>query len=349
MTSTDPLTQTVVGAIRWDAWHSDLGTPGQAVERSLGPQHWHYRLPFFAEVVSDTEVVIQGASQDVMDQEIAYASAAGLDYWAFVTYEPGTAMSLGMELYLSSQHKSDVNFCMIIEGSRVGNGGLDAWDAKIQRYLTYFQEPTYQQVAGGRPLLYIFMPEHMVSAGRFSSWEEARNAFNELRAATMDAGLQSPYIVIQHWSAGQANVFRQFLRADAISAYASNGEGIDASYAKLATHTEQWWDEMSDTGAAVIPLVSAGWDRRPRVENPVPWEQGLGGSMHQYYERPKPEELAAHMQHALDWIEANPDVAEARAVLIYAWNENDEGGWIVPTLAESTAHLDAIATVLEQR
>ena len=53
----------VVGAIRWDAWHGDAGlehyakaggrwknlTPGLAVERSLGPKHWHYRLPFFAE------------------------------------------------------------------------------------------------------------------------------------------------------------------------------------------------------------------------------------------------------------------------------------------------------------
>ena len=346
--STRSISKTLVGAIRWDAWHSDLGGPGLAVERSLGPAHWHDRLPFFAQVISDTEVLIQGASQDVMDREIAYASAAGLDYWAFVTYEPDTSMSLGMQLYLSSRHKSDINFCMIVEGSRIGNGSMDAWPAKVQRYLSYFQEPTYQKVAGGRPLFYIFVPDHMVGEGRFASWEEARNAFDELRAATLDAGLQSPYIVMQHWTAVQANLFRQFLRADAISAYASNGGGKEAPYAELAAHTEGWWDEMRDTGAKVIPLVSAGWDRRPRVENPVPWE-GQRGSMREYYEMPTPQELASHLANALAWVAQYPETAEANAVLIYAWNENDEGGWLVPTLEGGDARLNAIRQVLSER
>ena len=34
---------------------------------------------------------------------------------------------------------------------------------------------------------------------------------------------------------------------------------------------------------------------------------------------------AANLRSALDWIEANPEVTEAHAVLIYAWNESDEG------------------------
>ena len=343
-----PLASIAVGAIRWDAWHSKLGEPGRAVERSLGPAYWHTRLPFFAEVVSETEVVIQGATQEVMDREIGYASAAGLDYWAFVTYEPDSPMSLGLQHYLSSQYVSAINFCMIVEGTRIGSGGLDGWNAKVERYLSYFREPTYQRVAGERPLLYIFTPEHMVGEGAFASWEEARTAFAALRSASQEAGLGDPYIVMQHWVAGQARMTMQFLRGDAISAYASSGGALRAPYAALAAHTEQWWDEMRDTGAPVIPLVSSGWDRRPRVENPVPWE-GQRGSLDEYYERPTPEELATHLAHALDWVDAHPDAAEARAVLIYAWNENDEGGWIVPTLAEGTAHLDAISTVLKAR
>lgn len=46
----------LVGAIRWDAWVGDLPTVGaagptavgQQVERTLGPAHWHARLPFYA-------------------------------------------------------------------------------------------------------------------------------------------------------------------------------------------------------------------------------------------------------------------------------------------------------------
>ena len=39
----------------------------------------------------------------------------------------------------------------------------------------------------------------------------------------------------------------------------------------------------------------------------------------------------------------------ANAIIIYAWNENDEGGWLIPTLSEGTARLDAIARVLNPK
>lgn len=83
----DPL-QARVGAIRWDAWHGDHGTPGRAVEQALGPVAYHGRLPFFAQVLGDDAVRIDGTPQAVMDAEITYAADAGLAYWAFVTYPP---------------------------------------------------------------------------------------------------------------------------------------------------------------------------------------------------------------------------------------------------------------------
>jgi len=51
----------------------------------------------------------------------------------------------------------------------------------------------------------------------------------------------------------------------------------------------------------------------------------------------------------LDWLVAYPEAAEPNAVLIYAWNEFDEGGWLAPTLGDGTARLDAIAKVLGKR
>jgi hypothetical protein len=44
----------------------------------------------------------------------------------------------------------------------------------------------------------------------------------------------------------------------------------------------------------------------------------------------------------------NPSAGRANTVLIYAWNETDEGGWLHPTLAEGTARLDAIKKVLKK-
>ncbi len=50
-----------------------------------------------------------------------------------------------------------------------------------------------------------------------------------------------------------------------------------------------------------------------------------------------PTDIANNSQSAMAWIGANSSAAEANACLIYAWNEVDEGGWIVPTLVNGQA------------
>ena len=45
----------VVGAIRWDAWSG--GKITGEVERSLGPEKYHTRLPWFSEVVDVSHCV----------------------------------------------------------------------------------------------------------------------------------------------------------------------------------------------------------------------------------------------------------------------------------------------------
>lgn len=95
----------------------------------------------------------------------------------------------------------------------------------------------------------------------------------------------------------------------------------------------------------------SGWDRRPRVARPVPWEkwQRPGEGIEKFYESPKPEELATHVRNGLVWLKANPESARAQVSIIYAWNENDEGGWLVPTLSEGSQRVDAIGSVLRKR
>ncbi len=60
-----------------------------------------------------------------------------------------------------------------------------------------------------------------------------------------------------------------------------------------------------------------------------------------------PAQLAQHLREALEWTRQNRDLNPANAILVYAWNENDEGGWLIPTLAEGTTRLDALAKVLK--
>jgi len=324
--------RSIVGAIRWDAWHGDAGldsagperfeagkrprlTPGLAVERSLGPKHWHYRLPFYAKVVGENRVEVRANSQEVMDREIAYASTAGLDYWAFLTYAPDSPMTIGLDLYLSSAHKAKMKFCVILHHIRTKPAAMREETARI---VGYMRDPQYVTVLDGRPLVYAFQ----CRAGRAF--------YDGLLKAAADAGLKRPYLV----NMGSCAVTTGF---DAVSSYAGRGG-------------RRAWDKSKAAGRKVVPSVSAGWDRRPRVENPVPWEGGGRGRPvtggRRRTAKQAAAQIAAGVKSAINWNAANPEAGEADAVIIYAWNEFDEGGWICPTLSEGASRLDAIRTVL---
>ena len=63
-----------------------------------------------------------------------------------------------------------------------------------------------------------------------------------------------------------------------------------------------------------------------------------------------PGEIAKHLQNGLSFVKEHPDICKARAVVIYAWNEYDEGGWLAPTRGPDgkpvTDRLDAVRKVL---
>ena len=135
----DAASRPTVGAIRWDAWNQVRGqydAVSHCVQIALAPQRYQPRLPFYARVLSPTNVTFDADSQAVMDAEILYAARAGLDYFIFDTYcaygancsttspycrqyaQPGQTSegycpekpAYGRQLYLSSQHVDRLNF-----------------------------------------------------------------------------------------------------------------------------------------------------------------------------------------------------------------------------------------------
>jgi hypothetical protein len=338
-----PVRRPLVGAIRWDAWIGAVAgyDVGVQVENSLGPQRWHSRLPFYAEELSETKVRIRGNRQEVMDQEIGFAHRAGLDYWAFVMYPRDNPQTLGgLDLYLRSSHKRDINFAMIAQSYTFG-------DADIARLIGYFRQGNYQKVAGDRPLLFLSGPQKVDDP----AWSDIKKRIEQLRVAAARAGLRRPYIV-HLWGWDGAREVIDWLTLDAMGAYSLNFNDRGAPYATLAKKAQSKWDDWRATGAKVCPLVTTGWDRRPRVEHPVSWEKpDPVDAIEFYYETPTPAELAAHLRAALDWCAKYPSTADGAVVLIYAWNEMDEGGWLVPSLwpSEGARRLEAIRQVLRDR
>lgn len=321
----------VVGAIRWDAWQEG-GSIQKAVEKTLGPAHWHHRLPFFAKVTGSNSVSIPGGTQEIMDQEITCAADAGIAYWAFCIYDEASAMSRGLQLYLASPLKHRINFALNLQGGHIA-GHSEKWDAEVARFVNYFKDPSYQKIAGNRPLVFLFNP--VKPTPRFPDAAAVKAAFNQLRSAATNAGAGNPYIVFQGWNAARDFKTMQDYGLDALGAYAVwSGSTNGTPYAKLAARAHAFWEEGKATGAEVVPTVSTGWDNRPRHENPTSWDSGSTT----YTLPPTPTELTAHVADALDWTRSNRfTAARANTVLIYGWNENDEGGWLVPTLGADGA------------
>ncbi len=313
-----------VGAIRWDAWTG--GSVGSEVEKSLGPLHWHYRVPFFGEVISDNVVTACCTTQACVDQEIHYANHAKLDYFAFLLYDDSYLMSIPLHKYLSSSYKSEINLCVIAQA-----------DESVDRVLGYMEEPTYQTVLGGRPLVYTFRCRDNPTFAQI------------LKDSCASKEWPEPYIVDLHWTAEMppSDVF------DAITCYwygSSWGSTDGAPYTNLNAYAKSDWNQRLENGAKQVLQVSTGCDGRPRIENPVSWINDPVSMYEKYYETPTLQEIVNHLQEAFDFIEAHPDNCEANTVLMYAWNENDEGGWLTPVLPEygGTERVDALRSFLIQ-
>ena len=264
-----------------------------------------------------------------MDQEISYASAAGLDFFCFNHYL--TELRESLDLYLSSTQKDEINFCLQM-------GALNP--ARVADAVNLMStEPTYQKVAGGRPLVFLqawYLAEY--------AQPTPRSAVDDFRADVIEAGLPNPYIVVQHFTAAAAAADAEKYGADAISSYAKGlggGEsGLEQPFGKLAENAERDWDAYKNTGKKVVPTVMTGWDPRAdpaRVDEP-------------YWTQATPQEIATHLRNALRWVTANPCAAEANTIQIYAWNEIAEGGWLLPSRPAvdslATGRLDAIADIL---
>jgi hypothetical protein len=317
-----PSKNILVGAIRWDAWTGDADPIGRAVARHLSAEKWYYRLPFFATVQSNDSVSINGLSQEIMDREIRYASGA-LDYWAIMYYSGN--MGKARELYLSSNIRDKINFCLIIEATRM----MFQWKGFYETLSRSLDEPSYQTVLDNRPLIYLFRPINPIER-EAADWQQLNEKLGAMRDLSREKGYSDPYFVVMDYSKDRIDSAMIHLKADAVCCYAVYSGRPEEPFPELAGITERRWEEYTCTGYRIVPFLSAGWDPRPRWNVTPPWgyyDYGPNWTL-----PATPEQIAEHLARACRWIEEYPEKAPSGAVIFYAWNEHDEGGWLCPTL-----------------
>lgn len=293
-----------LGVIRWDAWVGNLSPVGLEVEKCLTPKKYHNRLPFYA-TINKSVVQIRCDSKDIINKEIDYASKYGIDYFAFCWYPFNSGLDTARNLFLEIE-QSKINWCLII-GTNPFNEDDALW------LINQFSKENYLKI-NNRPVIYIFDIN-----------KNLLHIVNYIRENYKD---YNPYFVGMVWNKNQAELMNDLFKLDAITQYCTPGKK-NASYKEVSQLEISKWNEYR-TINNVVPWITTGWDKRPRYDSPVSWENCKNFDV-QYIQQPTPIELKSALINAYQFQKKN----ENELILLYAWNEFDEGGFIEPTLTDS--------------
>ena len=311
------------GAIRWDAWYAPGTKFEKAVESSLGPKQFHFRMPFFGRELDDGHVKIDGNRQDVLDYEIDCARRLGLSYWAYCWYTEGSALQNAWNLHQKSSKRDLMNWTAIIQLD--GTESADQFRKHLEGFENYFKQPNFQRTLGNKPLLYLNFSFHSKFDLDFtpSKWIGLRVELESFRNAISQSLGQSPYLVIMNPSPDVASALVKAIGGDAISSYAAPvaGGGV-VSYRSFAEAVEDFWGKMAATGSHIVPIAMTGWDTRPRQLHPPAWNptQERG-----YVRLGTKSEIDRHLAAAAAFVDKNRQVCSAGTYIVYSWNECDEG------------------------
>lgn len=356
----------ILGAIRWDAWYQwGAGDVSGGAQKQFSVAGMQSRAPWFAQVASPYSLHCIGTQANV-DTECQVAATAGVDYFAFLCYQPGNPyayvdanMSVAWNYYQASPNKSLIKWCWITAGNHwlSANFADNSWQPFLATVATqHCTQATYQKVMGNRPLVFIFG----VSSG--VNTDNMMTATAYFRSQCTGAGLGSPYIVMMQDGGGSAAQLAARVTAcgcDAIANYAIPNAfeftppPLPPSYDALDTNMRATWAAQAAAGK-VVPTGCSGWDMRCRILAP---ESGstrvprIGDLC--YWANPTPARVAQHVQSLMSFVTANATACEAQAALIYSWTECTEGSVraLIPTLGDppvsgTTQLLTAIKGVL---
>ncbi len=352
-----------VGVIRWDGYS---GHPQLTQKQEMGyikSEKWHWRSPWFFRKTGNPEQPLEfntnydkSVIRDITEQEIQYAADAGIDYWAFcyyAKYKGGWGLRDNYEAYLASPNKNRIKSSLILIGEHVGKGlpkkaseAPDAarkdWEHLVDEIVPLFSDSAYQKVCAGRPLVYIMGPDALSMAlgdpatKRETSVENLKSAVGYLRERSLAAGAGDPYIVGMNSGGIWSSMYVDKAGLNAVSAYrgafGSTKEGTP--YSQLWEHIQAKFIKgaiglgSNAKREVVVPLMS-GASHEPRHEK-SPEQFGP-----QHYLEPEPGEFKSLVLSGLHWAYDNKKNCPAQSLLIYAWNEHSEGGFICPTMGEA--------------
>lgn len=278
-------------------------------------------------------------SQEIMERQIDLAADHGVAFFAFCWYWHDNGQGINekgimedpkhssLNLFLKAKNNHRLKFCLLV-ANHAGYeiNGAENWKQAGEFWLPYLKHKQHLTISG-KPLIIIF-----------SSQGGDKEGFAAMQETARKAGL--PGLAIAGCAAAPPERgFTHRTHYNVVPGYAAGSE--EHKYAELATANRAQW--KGDPAQPYIPIMTAGWDKRP-------WEgpAGLNQKAGWYYPDRTPEQFADFLREAIGWMDKHPDqTTEERLVLVYAWNEFGEGGYIAPTKGDPDGkYLKAVRSVV---
>lgn len=343
-----------LGAYFWDGWYARI-------------PHWTDRL---LSDFTEREPVWGwlGNTVENMELQVDYAADAGLGFFAFDWYYPENGhinrMNEAVDRYLAAENAGRMEFCLLVANHNGGYIYREKWDDACDMFMPYLTNKNALK-ANGCPVIIFFSTSDLIRC--LGGAAETKFCLDKLRSRLKSAGFPGLCVigcggpprdetgeVLQTREKWQGMV--QMIEScglDAVTGYNYHRshikKGDDISYIYPFENLVR--DHVVSRNAFAgycslpqMPLVIGGWDCRPWE---TVWAGGTTSHPRSCYSPDRtPSDIYEHVFETGKWIDANRNSVLDMLAILYAWNENGEGGFIEPTFGDRGAVLNAVKRAL---
>lgn len=253
-------------------------------------------------------------TDEIMEKQINLARDNGIDCIFFDWYWYDTQKSINIKKiketslhdcinrFLNAPNNSKLKFAMMVANHKWFEiVGKENWIKAIDYFSeAYFHKDNYLKV-DGKPVLAIFRPKAI------------QPYLEDVRKEAVKLGYPGLYIISIGVSGKGFDAYSWYAISESMK---KTNVDVEKPYQDLTSYVETSWFKFNK-GNPTFPLVMAGWDKRPWEENVL------------YYDKKSPKLFYKHISNALEFVKNQK--GNTKMVMIYAWNELGEGGYLVPT------------------
>jgi len=344
-----------IGAYLWNGFGTSVGMTNRHMA-----EFYEYREPLWG---------YGNPNIEEMEFQIEMAYDFGLDFFA-IDYYSSINPAYGnttVENFVNARNSNLLDFCLlVVNADQATTPSIATWDVAKENYIYYMTRENALKI-DGKPVIIFITPYNLINL--MGGADATKKALDGMEQEMIDKGYpgivilgcDSPYgdpngnIDYNERNFNAANFINRIERYeeagfDGFTGYnyrqinmyedENGNKSYETPYTYLSWTHENCWKAFSDhTDSRYMPCLLGGWDDRPR-------ETELAGYSCYAPDRTK-EAFRDHILNAYEWIKDNPDTATDNLAVIYAWDEIDEGGFLIPTKGEGFKMLEGLKEAMD--